>query len=265
MTAGEATAGVEGSAPVELVREIEAVSFRAWPPLHSAEADGWVLRASGGVTGRANSVWPRAAGTGSVDDRLAAAERFYAHHGLPVVLQLSVAAQPAGLPELLTSRGYAVHAAPRDVQTAPLAQVAAAGEPTAVAVASAVDDTWFDVVSAVNSAFGRHGDTARSLLAGVRQPSAYAVLTLDGRPAAAGRAVLDGRWLGIFNMATLPAYRRRGAARSVLAALAQWGQAGGASSAYLQMEADNDAAPMLYATAGFTSRYEYAYWSRAAR
>jgi ribosomal protein S18 acetylase RimI-like enzyme len=248
---------------LDLVRAIEAVSYRAWPPLDAAEVDGWVLRAAGGVTGRANSVWPRAAGGLAIDDKLAAAESFYVRHGLPLVLQLSVTSQPADLAGLLAERAYAVRAAPRAVQTAPLEAVAAVGEPGAVRIAEAVHETWYAVLSAVNGAFSRHAATARALLAGVTQPSAYAVLTLDGAPAAAGRAVLDGPWLGVFNMATLPEFRRRGAARAVLAALAQWGRARGAATAYLQMEGDNIAAPSLYAKAGFTTSYDYSYWARA--
>jgi ribosomal protein S18 acetylase RimI-like enzyme len=247
-----------------VVREIEEVSYRAWPPLHAETVDGWVHRAAGGVTGRANSVWPRATGTLAVDDKLARAEAFYAGHDLPLVLQLSVASEPAGLPDLLADRAYYVRAAPRAVQLAHLDVVAAVGDAGAVRVSPAADEQWFAVVAAVNRSFGAHGTTARALLAGVTQPSAYAVLTLDGAPAAAGRAVVDGRWLGIFNMATLPAFRRRGAARAVLAALAEWGAAGGATTAYLQMEADNGAAPGLYDRAGFTTCYEYEYWSRSA-
>jgi GNAT superfamily N-acetyltransferase len=247
---------------LDVVREIEHVAHRAWPPLQVEELDGWLLRAAGGVTGRANSVWPRAAGSLGVDDKLAAAERFYARHGLPVVVQLSVTSQPSGLAQLLADRGYAVRAAPRAVQVAPVAAAAAVGDPTAVRVTDVADESWYAVVSAVNGAFARHASTARALVAGVTQPSAYAVLTLDGAPAAAGRAVLDNRWVGIANMATLPDFRRRGAARAVLAALAGWGSGRGASMAYLQLEADNDAAPSLYTKAGFTTCYEYSYWSR---
>jgi ribosomal protein S18 acetylase RimI-like enzyme len=178
------------------------------------------------------------------------------------VLQLSAASEPSGLPELLAERGFAVRTAPRAVQLSHVDLVAAVGDPGGVRVSTALDEEWFAVVGAVNATFAAEAATARALLAGVTQPSAYAVLTLDGAPAAAGRAVLDGRWLGIFNMATLPAFRQRGAARAVLAALAEWGSGSGAVTAYLQLEADNDAAPRLYHRAGFTTCYDYAYWSR---
>ncbi|HZG94791.1 MAG TPA: GNAT family N-acetyltransferase [Mycobacteriales bacterium] len=246
---------------VDVVRDIEAVTMRTWPPLHLEEHDGWVLRAAGGVTGRANSVWPRAAGVLDIDSKLAAVERFYAKHGLPSMLQLSPASRPADLADLLQARGYAVRAAPRAVQTAPVQQVAEVGDAAAVRIAPELDETWFTILGEVNTTFGRNAATARALLAGVNVPSAYAVLTLDGEPAAAGRGVVDSGWLGIFNMATLPAFRRRGAASAILAALAKWASSLGATNSYLQLEADNAAAPALYEKAGFTPAYEYSYWS----
>lgn len=246
---------------IEVVRQIEAVSFRTWPPLHVEEHDGWVHRAASGVTGRANSVWPRDAGALDIDAKLEAVEAFYRKHDLPPTLQLSPASQPAGLDRLLADRGYAVRAAPRAVQTAPLDDVARVGDSAGVRLSPVLDEEWFAIVGAVNSSFGRHADVARALLAGVTVPSAYAVLTLDGEPAAAGRGVVDSGWLGIFNMATLPAFRRRGAASAILSALSEWAGAHGATSVYLQLEADNAAAPALYAKAGFSTAYEYSYWS----
>ena len=55
---------------------------------------------------------------------------------------------------------------------------------------------------------------------------------------AVGRAVADTGWAGVFGMATLPRAGGKGAARSVLAALADWAGAH-ADSLYLQVERDN--------------------------
>jgi GNAT superfamily N-acetyltransferase len=53
--------------------------------------------------------------------------------------------------------------------------------------------------------------------------------------------------------------RRRGAASSILAALAGWAQAGGAARAYLQVVEANEPAVRLYARAGFATLYGYHY------
>lgn len=246
-----------------VVREIEEVSARAWPPLDSRDVDGWVLRAAGGVTGRANSVWPRADnGTATLDDRLEAAHEFYAAHQLPLLLQLSPSSRPSGLAAELVEREYAVTRAPRNVQTAQLKSIVSVGDAARTQICESVDDGWYDVVARVNASFAAHRTVALAVLAGVGQTSAYAVVTIAGVPAAAGRGVCDGDWLGIFNMATLPAYRRRGAAAAVLAALAQWARGLGATRAYLQLVPANDAALRLYDKAGFAHCYGYAFWGK---
>jgi ribosomal protein S18 acetylase RimI-like enzyme len=65
--------------------------------------------------------------------------------------------------------------------------------------------------------------------------------------------------VGVFGMATVPAFRRRHAATAVLDALAAWGQERGASRLYLQVMQDNLPALALYERAGFTTLYEYYY------
>ncbi|MEP7054555.1 MAG: GNAT family N-acetyltransferase [Actinomycetota bacterium] len=248
------------------VREIEEVSARAWPPLEQQDVDGWVLRAGGGITGRANSVWPRAdLGALSLDEKLVAADEFYRTYELPLQIQMTPTTEPDGLAQELAARGFGVTRAARSVQVAPLDSVVAVGVPAAAQLHEAVNERWYDVVAAVNSSFAKGAGPARALLAGVRQPSAYALVTIDGVPAAAGRGVFDDDWLGIFNMATLPAFRRRGAAAAVLSALAQWAIDSGAKRGYLQMEADNEAARRLYARSGFEHCYHYEFWGQPTR
>ena len=38
---------------------LESAMDAAWPALDRHKSGGWILRAAGGVTQRANSVWPR--------------------------------------------------------------------------------------------------------------------------------------------------------------------------------------------------------------
>jgi ribosomal protein S18 acetylase RimI-like enzyme len=61
----------------------------------------------------------------------------------------------------------------------------------------------------------------------------------------------------VFCMATEPAARRRGVARAVLGALAEWSQQQAARGLYLQVERDNTAAQALYASLGFSRSHGY--------
>jgi ribosomal protein S18 acetylase RimI-like enzyme len=101
---------------------------------------------------------------------------------------------------------------------------------------------------------------ARKLICGAIQvATAYGAVSVDGEVVAVGSAAAEAGWVGFFNVATLPAYRRIGAARAMMAALGEWGQAQGATRAYLQVVADNEAALRLYERLGFTTGYYYHY------
>jgi len=69
--------------------------------------------------------------------------------------------------------------------------------------------------------------------------------------------VVDDDWLGLSLIEVAPQAQRRGLARHVMAGLAGWAAGHGARRAYLQVEADNDAALALYATLGFTTHHRY--------
>src|SRR6266511_4493265 len=86
--------------------ELEAVAYDFWRAPEVAELDGWRLRFAHGVTGRANSVWPNGPGTLPLDEKIERAEEWYRARGVPVLFQLTEAAQPAGLEEALVARGY---------------------------------------------------------------------------------------------------------------------------------------------------------------
>ena len=108
------------------VREVEVVAAEALPAAEVEELGGWRLRYTRGVTRRANSVWPNAQkGPLSLEERLEAVEAFYAARGLPARFQVTPAALPENLDEVLAARGYTrdLPDSPVCVQTASLAEV----------------------------------------------------------------------------------------------------------------------------------------------
>src|SRR5688500_3648678 len=101
MVADKGTTTVE-SLDLEAIHEVERLAFHAWPGLEVREVDGWLLRHAGGITRRANSVWPnQACMAHSLDENLAQVEAFYHARGLPVRFQICPAAQPDDLDEEL--------------------------------------------------------------------------------------------------------------------------------------------------------------------
>lgn len=247
---------------VEQIRELEALAVNAWPAAEVEELDGWRLRFSAGVTRRANSVWPNAAGGRlPLAEKLAHVEQFYAERGCGARYQLCPAAQPADLDGILADRGYTRDALTA-VQVAPLSTVLARTGPKATAlveIAECLDEAWFSTYCQSEAVGSPAAEVRRGILQRIAAPAAYALLRLEGQPAALGLGVLERGWLGLFCMATRPEFRRQGLAAAALHALAAWGQDQHATCAYLQVMENNAAARAVYARAGFETVYHYHY------
>ena len=247
---------------VALVRRLVGFAAGAWPAGRVEELDGWRLRANQGVTRRANSVLANVSGDRlPLAEKLARVEAFYARERLPARYQLCPASLPAGLDDALAARGYRA-VARTAVQVAPLTAVLAGtpcGQADQVRMAGRLEDAWFATYCRADGFSGPDAAGREDILRRIARPTGYASLELNGDLAAVGLAVAEENWLGLFCMATLPEFRRRGAATAVLYALARWGERQGATGAYLQVMDDNAAARGLYARAGFTALYSYHY------
>jgi ribosomal protein S18 acetylase RimI-like enzyme len=66
----------------------------------------------------------------------------------------------------------------------------------------------------------------------------------------------------VHGMRTLPAFRGRGCARSILAAFASEARRRDVARAFLQVEQGNEKAQALYRRAGLADAWSYEYWKR---
>jgi ribosomal protein S18 acetylase RimI-like enzyme len=248
---------------LELVRAVEEVAANSWPAAIVEMLDGWRLRATPSVTvRRSNSVLPNGgAGRVPLESKLAAVEDFYAGHDIPARYQVSGAAVPESLDDVLASRGFEIEA-PVDIMVARLDQVEALTRGREIAdgvgIESEPSEEWLDAMFEV-APRGERDVFRAAILDRIDRPVRYASV-LDGREAlAVGMCVADGDWLGIYSMATHPEARRRGFATAILRSLAQSGRRLGATRAYLQTERTNGPAHALYERVGFATAYGYHY------
>ena len=224
---------------------LERLAADAWPALEQVEVDGWRLRASAGVTRRANSALP-------LSDALPveAVVDFYRSRGLPPIVQVSDDVTDGALAALGWQRDIDV-----EVMTGPVAD----GSTSAV-VADRADAEWLACLWDVDARGGLEQlEVVRRMLDAIAVPAAYASVRRDGRTLAVGRGVAHEGHLGVFSMAVRPAARRRGLGREVLQALRTWALGHGAHTAYLQVFDGNAAARALYGSEGFSTSYRYHY------
>lgn len=234
---------------------LDRLADQGWPALERRPLEGWTLRASAGVTNRANSVLT-AGPVADLDAAVDAAERWYAARSLPAVFQLSPAS-PAELPRVLADRGYREHSQ-TDILVADRAEVAAGS--AAVVIHEHPSDAWLATWWSVD---GRGGEAEREIARRILTGGAalYASLGDPAAPAAVARLALLGGWGGLYAVATRPEARRRGHARALATALAAAAADRGVTGLWLQVLAGNTGAHALYASLGFRPASRYAYWS----
>jgi ribosomal protein S18 acetylase RimI-like enzyme len=240
---------------------IETLADAAWPAAEQMPLGPWKLRATHGVTRRANSVLTAGLADVAGEELVALVERaeaFYAERGLPAVFQISAATGARALDALLAERGYAISGASQ-VWTADAARFeAASGAPAGVTLRAAdeADDAWLDC------AFDEPADRRRvheRIVRAAPRPRVFVSALFDERVAGCGMAASAGRHAGIFCMATRPEFRRRGIARAVLRALGAWAFRHGGTGVFLQVMRDNPPAQALYRQGGFAPAYAYHY------
>ncbi|TDC11364.1 GNAT family N-acetyltransferase [Streptomyces sp. 8K308] len=238
--------------PAASARELTLVAARGWSGPDVEEVGGWLARACGGWTRRANSAVPLGGSRPDLD-RLGA---WYAARGLPLALQVTTGADGSG--ELLASEfeelGWAAggHSTMRVAALAPLADAAPDDR---VTVDRELTDDWL----AGSPRAAEAPEAARSVLAGGQRPLFGVARAADGRVAGVGRCVVDGRWAGFAAIRVDPAHRRAGLATALMRELARAALAEGASAAYLQVEVDNAPARRLYDALGFADHHHYHY------
>jgi ribosomal protein S18 acetylase RimI-like enzyme len=236
--------------------QVEQAAVAAWPAGRTQVEAGWLLRHTPGVgRRRSNSALPL---DREPEPSLDAVEAFYQDLGLPVIVQVSPAEEQGALDAALAARGYR-REAPTLVLTAPTTAVAhLVNHGWPVVIEGVASGRWLRAYQALNGPADTSA-VAERVLSRVPSPAAFARVDVDGEDAAIGLFVADGRWAGVFCMATAARFRRRGLALAVLVAGARWAAAAGCAGMYLQVEQDNVAARDLYARIGFRHSHSYHY------
>ncbi|MDR6549642.1 GNAT family N-acetyltransferase [Paenibacillus qinlingensis] len=246
---------------------LDRIAVNTWPAETSSMVDHWLVRASQGITKRANSVfavgpYPRE------DNWLSRVEQFYHSHGLPAIFHISHAS-PEQLDLLLQDQGYELDT-PCLMMTADSSFVAAKALTymqkkylTSLSVDVHISETltpeWLDAFLHLE----KYPEERRSFYQGLcdRMPSPKAFISLKegGQIVALGTAIVEGTWAGFVNVIVHEEHRGKGYGYAILHAMTTWSMTQGAAQQYLQVISNNTPAVSLYGNLGYQTKYGYHY------
>lgn len=246
---------------VQNIRRLEELTLNTSPCLNQQLYDGWVLRASGTDTRRANSATALYPSLLPLPEKILACEAWYRLHGQPAIFRLTDGLSPEGLDGMLAQRGYS-REVETFVMTADLVSLSALdGEPLngfrVVERSAAEGSADLHRLKGTQATLVERDTKRQSLWKGEQ---AFLALDHGGDIQCCGMARRDGDHVGIFSMCTAEKQRGKGLATRLVGRLAEWGKARGAHTAFLQVDIANESAIRVYEKFGFRPRYRY--WHR---
>ncbi|MEH3154128.1 MAG: GNAT family N-acetyltransferase [Gordonia paraffinivorans] len=240
------------------IRDLETAAAHGWPGTERVTVGGWLVRAGGGWTRRANSAVPLGFGVTADAATLSVIRRWYDDHGLPTIIAAVDRVLPAGaVPE--GTEGVGVVVMSRDIR------LGRRDPDVAVDISSTASEAWLtSVIDQRNEVVDRAvaADVLRSVVDGTLL---FASVTVGGAVVATGRGAITAStavapsWLGLSCLWTHPDHRGRGVGSAVITALMQTAREVGCERTCLQVEQDNVAAIRLYRRLGFGRHHGYRY------
>ena len=240
------------------IADIEAATLCAWPALQVAHDRLWLWRAAKGYSKRANSIHCLDPSDG--DDADARLERMAAlsrYNEIPPVFRVTPLTS-AGAIAALDRAGWQPFE-----RSLVLAQTFA-GDALPVRHKTSLHDPrsadWFETQGAM-SGYNPHTLGILQSIIGATAHENCGILAHDedGRPVAAALATV-ANGIGVYlNVITREGARGKGFGRAAMSAALNWSRDAGATSAAIQVLADNAPAVSLYTSLGFAQVYDYHY------
>jgi GNAT superfamily N-acetyltransferase len=243
------------------IRRLEELTLNTSPCLNQQLYDGWVLRASGTDTRRANSVTVLYPSLLPLPEKVLACEAWYRSQRQAAIFRLTDALAPEGLDVMLAQRGYRreveTYVMTADLSSLPAVERDALNGFRIVERSAAEGSADLHALKRTQGPLAERDMKRQTLWKGEQT---FLAIEQGGDIQCCGMARRDGGHVGIFSMYTAEKLRGKGLATRLVARLAEWGKTRGAHTAFLQVDVANQSALRVYGKFGFEPRYRY--WHR---
>ncbi len=243
------------------IRFLEEIAANGHVALNTMMYDGWMMRFSGGYTGRANSVSVLYPSTKELPEKVAYCEACYAKQGLPAMFKITDG--DAELEAYLLERGYSV-VTPTDVMILDLDGTEPPADPADCVFAAEAANWLPEYFRLEELADPVKQDIFRRMVAKVQADTIYCTVTRDGKAAACASAAIEQGYMLLQNVIVDASLRGTGLGEKMCRAVIARGKEQGAGYAYLQVVQTNTAALGLYRKLGFRKVYTYRYLKQPA-
>ncbi|MBD3191985.1 MAG: GNAT family N-acetyltransferase [Candidatus Heimdallarchaeota archaeon] len=248
---------IDSGEQIQRIRKVEELAINAWPAHQTLLYDGWVLRFADGFTRRANSISPLYPSTLPLKQKLDFCRTLYTSKGLPVIFKLTSKVFPKNLDEVLAQEDYKKEA-PTSVQILSSFQQFSIEPSEEISLFESLTNRWLKSFAQFQKRIKENLSSFRKILQALPFPHCF-ILYSQKEDVGFGLGVVQGNWLGIFNIFVHEKYRRRGIGKQLTLHLINWGEKYGATKAYLQVMEENVPALTLYNKLGFQELYYYWY------
>ena len=276
------------------IKHIEDLSLNAWPSHQIQYYDGWLLRFSYFYTHRTNCVEQAGPSTLPLGEKITYCESEYRKWGTPAVFKITPLVDPS-FDRLLASRGYLTEhvtqvmtrtlpgaaplpegtapadvpppgdgSAPADVPPLPegsaLPEVPPLPEGIGLSCGRFISDRWIEALFALKHTTNiMHRKVVPSMYHAIPKETVCVSALHGSTIIGTGLGILDRGYVGVYAIHVHPSFRRQHIASAIVSTILREGAARGASAAYLQVVAGNDAAHRFYLGSGFSDFYSYSF------
>ncbi len=238
------------------IKTIEEVMLNALPSLNTYYYDGWRLRFSGGYTNRANSVNILEPSALPLVEKIHHCEEIYTAQKLPTVFKISPLSLK--LDALLEQAGYE-YVTKTNIMIMDLTDKKWEG--LSSVVMEGIKEDWQSHYFRLNETDPAKIPFAKEVQTQIIDTTLCAMLTCGNEVVACGLAVVEGDYVGLYDIIVNSDCRKKGYGYDICCSLLQQAKEHGATKAYIQVVESNTNAVSLYHKIGYERLYDY--WYRA--